>query len=157
MQCYFVSGRDRKGKWEPVVDVVRRDKSRAAFIERIKNDDTFRTKTLGWEDPVEACVKDYAERGKLGGGHIGLPNKKTNEYMMCTSMYSLGTELDKTAVETTVKTEEGFVPTTTTHPATTRPCQLRNMCTGDVALFRYVYTKLNGPGAHMQKNSQVSE
>ena len=100
--------------WDNCEKVVKNDKFRDQFLDKLKNDEHFRTVTLGWTSKsVDEYVKEYKARAKCPGDFIkakGSYNKKTKErkFQMCT-MYKLGRLVNKSAdgKTYTIKTEGG--------------------------------------------------
>eukprot|EP00941_MAST-03F_sp_MAST-3F-sp1_P002033 g2033.t1 len=101
--CYYRAGKDKKGFYEPCKDVIQHDKKRALFIERLKNDETFRTKTLRWTHrSVEEYIEEYNKRGACPGICV-----KNAEVMMCSTLYKKGTLISRAGTESKVTTAEG--------------------------------------------------
>eukprot|EP00941_MAST-03F_sp_MAST-3F-sp1_P005336 g5336.t1 len=100
---YYLAGKDKKGKFEPCIDVVSNDPTRRAFVEKFKSNESFRKNTLRWTKyPVEKYLKDYAEKANCPG-----PNIKSKEVTMCSNLYLLGRELKRDGEKVTIKTEDG--------------------------------------------------
>ena len=113
-QCYYRAGKDRKGFYEPCIDVVKRDESRAAFAERVRTDEAFHAK-ISFKHPipdVEGYLAKMALRGTLEGGCL-VPeiNKKTGKkdpkYTMCSAMYLMGELVMKKDKTSIVKVDNG--------------------------------------------------
>ena len=100
--------------WDNCEKAVKNDKFRDQFLNKLKNDEHFRTVTLGWTSKsMDEYVKEYKARAKCPGDFIkekGSYNKKTKErkFQTCT-MYKLGRLVNKSAdgKTYTIKTEGG--------------------------------------------------
>ena len=54
--------------WDNCEKVVKNDKFRDQFLDKLKNDEHFRTVTLGWTSKsVDEYVKEYKARAKCPG------------------------------------------------------------------------------------------
>jgi len=87
--------------WINSIDIVRNDKSRSAFLDRLKKDEDFRVRKIGIKDKaaLDKFVKNYNARGRIGKDNIksaGSYDKKTGERKDQTCrMYLLGSVVKK--------------------------------------------------------------
>jgi len=105
LPCYYRAGKNKRGKKESCIDVVNSDKNREKFLDRLKNDENFRTRELRWtEKPVEDYVNKYKERAKCPGENI-----HSADILMCTSLYLRGIQIEKTEKHVKIETKPGKV------------------------------------------------
>ena len=91
------------GLKEKCGDVVSKDEARRKFKERLKKDTEFRETELRWtKKTVDEYLKDYDERGRVGG-----PNIHSADDTMISSLYLLGDLVKKEEKKVTVTVQEG--------------------------------------------------
>ena len=87
-------------------DVCDRDLLRKTYLKRIVEDETFRTKTLGWgnKKSVEDYVNEYKARIRIGGRFI-----KSEDQSMITDLYELGdvVETKKQGAQVRIRMKDG--------------------------------------------------
>ena len=102
---YYKAGKGGKGKIETCARVVGADKSREVFIDKLRNDDHFRTVKLRWtKHTIEEYVAEYKAKAEERGKDACI---KTNDVTMCVDLYSLGELESQTEKTRTVKMENG--------------------------------------------------
>ena len=91
LPCYYRAGKNKRGHRESCIGVVKSDPNRKKFLERLKNDENFRTRTLRWtKKPIEDYVKEYNDKAKCPGENI-----HSADILMCSSLYLRGTQIEK--------------------------------------------------------------
>eukprot|EP00941_MAST-03F_sp_MAST-3F-sp1_P003900 g3900.t1 len=86
---YYRAGQDRKGSWISASKLIKSDPYREEFCRKLRNDSTFRTKTVGWKGDPDDLVREYKEHALCPGGCVKGPEVK-----ICQSLYLLGTLVD---------------------------------------------------------------
>ena len=62
VKCYYRAGKDRKGFYEPCIDVVKRDEYRDWFCAELLKDDDFKNVKLRW---TKKSAQVYMRRAAL--------------------------------------------------------------------------------------------
>ena len=103
LPCYYRAGKNKRGHNAACIDVVKSDPNREKFLERLKNDENFRTRELRWtKKPIEEYVKEYKDKAKCPGENI-----HSSDILMCSSLYLRGTQIEKTEKKVKIETKTG--------------------------------------------------